>query len=251
MRVKIQQVLPQGFDKVEPHSWECELYKEDKNGQILVPIDSRNCREKLLKDMKIGDFVAVRLDEKSGKTGTIAGQIIEFVEKKIEINKGQIVWQAMRDDFRQIFIEKFNKLESKKSDAKSLIKRILQLNYLPINKKIFSNELVQEAILDYVLMRDLFVELSVVKFIKVPEQDEKQPLWFFKYNEKKAYDFETAFCRIYLPFVRVDNVCKNTPYIVFYSGKDEPYPIRIDNDFKILADELTSKIWGANDENTK
>lgn len=81
MRVKIQQVLPQGFDKVEPHSWECELYKEDKNGQILVPIDAKNCREKLLKDMKIGDFVAVRLDE-SGKTGTIAGQIVEFVDEK-------------------------------------------------------------------------------------------------------------------------------------------------------------------------
>ena len=33
MRVKIQQVLPQGFDKVEPHSWECELYKEDKKAK--------------------------------------------------------------------------------------------------------------------------------------------------------------------------------------------------------------------------
>lgn len=84
MRVKIQQVLPQGFDKVEPHSWECELYKEDKNGQILVPIDAKNCREKGIKDMKIGDFVAVRLDEKSGKTGTIAGQIVEFVDEKGE-----------------------------------------------------------------------------------------------------------------------------------------------------------------------
>lgn len=84
MRVKIQQVLPQGFDNIEPHSWECELYKEDKNGQILVPIDAKNCREKLLKDMKIGDFVAVRLDEKSGKTGTIAGQIVEFIDEKGE-----------------------------------------------------------------------------------------------------------------------------------------------------------------------
>ena len=84
MRVKIQQVLPQGFDKIEPHSWECELYKEDKNGQILVPIDAKNCREKGIKDMKIGDFVAVRLDEKSGKTGTIAGQIVEFVDEKGE-----------------------------------------------------------------------------------------------------------------------------------------------------------------------
>lgn len=251
MRVKIQQVLPQGFDNIEPHSWECELYKEDKNGQILVPIDAANCREKGIEDMKIGDFVAVRLDEKSGKTGTIAGQIVEFVKKKVEINKGQIAWQAMRDDFRQIFIEKFNKLESKKSDAKSSIKRILQLNYLPINKKIFSNELVQEAIMDFVLMRDLFVELSVVNFIKIPEQDKKPPLWFFKYNEKKVYDFETAFCRIYLPFVRVNGVCGNTPYIVFYSGKDEPYPIRIDHDFKILADELKGKLEGANDENTK
>lgn len=83
MRVKIQQVLPQGFDKVEPHSWECELYKEDKNGQILVPIDAKNCREKGIKDTKIGDFVAVRLDE-SGKTGTIAGQIVEFVDEKGE-----------------------------------------------------------------------------------------------------------------------------------------------------------------------
>lgn len=83
MRVKIQQVLPQGFDKIEPHSWECELYKEDKNGQILVPIDD-NCREKGIKDMKIGDFVAVRLDEKSDKTGTIAGQIVEFVDEKGE-----------------------------------------------------------------------------------------------------------------------------------------------------------------------
>lgn len=79
MRVKIQQVLPQGFDDIEPHSWECELYKET-NGQILVPINTENCREKLLKDTKIGDFVAVRLDEKSGKTGTIAGQIVEFVK---------------------------------------------------------------------------------------------------------------------------------------------------------------------------
>lgn len=84
MRVKIQQVLPQGFDKIEPHSWECELYKEDKNGQILVPIDASNCREKGIKDTKIGDFVAVRLDEKSGKTGTIAGQIVEFVDEKGE-----------------------------------------------------------------------------------------------------------------------------------------------------------------------
>ena len=82
MKVKIQQVLPQGFDKVEPHSWECELYKEGKNGQILVPIDS-NCHEKGIKDVKIGDFVAVRLDE-SGKTGTIAGQIVEFVDEKGE-----------------------------------------------------------------------------------------------------------------------------------------------------------------------
>lgn len=81
MRVKLQQALPQGFDNIEPHSWECELYKEDKNGQILVPIDAKNCREKLLKDMKIGDFVAVRLDE-SGKTGTIAGQIVEFIPEK-------------------------------------------------------------------------------------------------------------------------------------------------------------------------
>lgn len=79
MRVKLRQELPQGFGNYEPHSWECELYKENENGQILVPIDSKNCREKLLKDIKIGDFVAVRLDEKSGKTGTIAGQIIEFV----------------------------------------------------------------------------------------------------------------------------------------------------------------------------
>lgn len=78
MRVRIRLDLPQGFDDIEPHSWECELYKENENGQILVPIDA-NCREKLLKDIKIGDFVAVRLDEKSGRTGTIAGQIIEFV----------------------------------------------------------------------------------------------------------------------------------------------------------------------------
>lgn len=84
MRVKIQQVLPQGFNNIEPHSWECELYKENKNGQILVPIDAKNCREKGIKDMKIGDFVAVRLDEKSGKTGTIAGQIVEFVDEKGE-----------------------------------------------------------------------------------------------------------------------------------------------------------------------
>lgn len=84
MRVKIQQVLPQGFDNIEPHSWECELYKEDKNGQILVPINASNCREKLLKDMKIGDFVAVRLDEKSGKTGTIAGQIVDFVKYEVK-----------------------------------------------------------------------------------------------------------------------------------------------------------------------
>lgn len=82
MRVKLQQALPQGFDNIEPHSWECELYKEDENGRILVPIDHRSCREKLPKDMKIGDFVAVRLDEKSGKTGTIAGRIVEFIPKK-------------------------------------------------------------------------------------------------------------------------------------------------------------------------
>lgn len=80
MRVKICQELPQGFNNIEPHSWECELYKEDKNGQILVPICSQNCREKGIKDVNIGDFVAVRLDEKSGKTGTIAGRIIEFME---------------------------------------------------------------------------------------------------------------------------------------------------------------------------
>lgn len=242
MRVKIRQVLPQGFDSIDPHSWECELYKEDKNGQILVPIDNRNCREKGIKDMKIGDFVAVRLDEKSGKTGSIAGQVIEIIPQKIEVNKGQIVWQAMKDDFKQIFIEKFNKLESKKSDAKSSIKRILQLNYLPINKEIFSNELVQEAIMDFVLMRDLFVELSVVNFIKVPEQDKKSPLWFFKYDEKEVYAFETAFCRINLPFVRVSGVCENTPYIVFYGGKDEPYPLRIDHDFKILADAIKKEL---------
>lgn len=82
MRVKLQQALPQGSDNIEPHSWECELYKEDENGRILVPIDHRSCREKLPKDMKIGDFVAVRLDEKSGKTGTIAGQIVEFIPEK-------------------------------------------------------------------------------------------------------------------------------------------------------------------------
>ncbi len=251
MRVKIQQVLPQGFDKVEPHLWECELYKEDKNGQILVPIDASNCREKGIKDMKIGDFVAVRLDEKSGKTGTIAGQIVEFVPKKNEVNKGQIAWQAMRNDFRQVFVEKFNKLESKKSDAKDEIKRLLNLNYLPINNtEIVCNELVQEAILDFVLMRDLFVELSVANFIKVPEQDKKQPLWFFKYDEKKVYDFETAFWRICLPFVRVNGVCENTPCVVFYSGKDNLCPIRIDHDFKILADALKKELGGDN-ENTK
>lgn len=44
MKVKIQQVLPRGFYKVEPHSWECELYKEDENGQILVAVDYY-CRE--------------------------------------------------------------------------------------------------------------------------------------------------------------------------------------------------------------
>lgn len=33
-----------------------------------------------IKDAKIGDFVAVRLDEKSGKTGTVAGQIVEISE---------------------------------------------------------------------------------------------------------------------------------------------------------------------------
>lgn len=37
MKVKIQQVLPRGFYKVKPYSWECELYKEDENvaGQIV------------------------------------------------------------------------------------------------------------------------------------------------------------------------------------------------------------------------
>lgn len=79
MRVRIQLDLPKGFDEIKPHSWECELYKEDKNGQILVPINATNCREKGIGDVKIGDFVAVRLDEKSGKTGTIAGRIVEFV----------------------------------------------------------------------------------------------------------------------------------------------------------------------------
>lgn len=78
MKIKIQQVLPTSFNFIEPHTWECELYKEDKNGQILVAINSSNCREKNIKDIKIGDFVAVRLDEKSGKTGTIAGQIVEL-----------------------------------------------------------------------------------------------------------------------------------------------------------------------------
>lgn len=68
MKVKIQQVLPRGFYKVKPYSWECELYKEDENGQILVAVDYY-CREKDIKDAKIGDFVAVRLDEKSGKKG--------------------------------------------------------------------------------------------------------------------------------------------------------------------------------------
>lgn len=251
MKVKIQEVLPPGFSHYKPHSWECELYKEDKNGQILVAVDYY-CREKDIKDAKIGDFVAVRLDEKSGKTGTTVGQIVEFIPKKIEVNKGQIAWQAMQKDFKQVFVEKFNKLESKKSAAKDEIKRLLNLNYLPINnKENVQNELVQEAIFDFVLMRDLFVELSVVNFIKVPEQDKKQPLWFFKYDEKKVYDFETAFWRICLPFVRVNGVCENTPCVVFYSGKDNLCPIRIDHDFKILADELTGKIWGANDENTK
>lgn len=80
MRAKIQEVLPKGFNNIEPHSWECELYTADKLGRILVPINTENCREKLLRDMKIGDFVAVRLDEKTGKTGTIAGQIVEFVK---------------------------------------------------------------------------------------------------------------------------------------------------------------------------
>lgn len=126
MKVKIQQVLPQGFDNIKPHSWECELYKEDKNGQILVPIDAKNCREKLLKDMKIGDFVAVRLDEKSGKTGTIAGQIVELIPKKIEVNKGQIAWQAMQNDFKQVFVEKFNKLESEISRLKDELAKAKQ-----------------------------------------------------------------------------------------------------------------------------
>lgn len=79
MRVRIQLDLPKGFDEIKPHSWDCELYKEGKNGQILVPINATNCREKGIRDVKIGDFVAVRLDEKSGKTGTIAGRIVEFV----------------------------------------------------------------------------------------------------------------------------------------------------------------------------
>lgn len=79
MKVKIQEVLPPGFSNYKPHSWECELYKEDKNGQILVAVDYY-CREKDIKDAKIGDFVAVRLDEKSGKTGTVAGQIVEISE---------------------------------------------------------------------------------------------------------------------------------------------------------------------------
>lgn len=136
MRVKIQQVLPQDFDNIEPHSWECELYKEDKNGQILVPIDSRNCREKLLKDMKIGDFVAVRLDEKSGKTGTIAGQIVEFIPKKIEVNKGQIAWQAMQNDFKQVFIEKFNKLESEISRLKDELTKEKQ----EVDKKVWQGQ---------------------------------------------------------------------------------------------------------------
>ena len=51
MKVKIQQVLPRGFYKVEPHSWECELYKEDENRQILVAVDYY-CREKDIKDAK-------------------------------------------------------------------------------------------------------------------------------------------------------------------------------------------------------
>lgn len=88
MRVKIKQALPQDFNDIEPHSWECELYKEDENGRILVPIDHRSCREKLPKDMKIGDFVAVRLDEKGGKTGSIVGRIVKFIPQKIEYNKG-------------------------------------------------------------------------------------------------------------------------------------------------------------------
>lgn len=79
MRVRISLGLPQGFDAYKPHSWECELCKEGENGQILVPIDAKNCREKDIEDVKIGDFVAVRLDEKSRKTGTIAGRIVEFV----------------------------------------------------------------------------------------------------------------------------------------------------------------------------
>lgn len=79
VRVKIHLPLPQGFSDIEPHSWECELYTADKLGRVFVPIHTENCREKDVKDMKIGDFVAVRLDEKSGKTGSIAGQIVEFV----------------------------------------------------------------------------------------------------------------------------------------------------------------------------
>lgn len=45
-----------------------------------MAVNSSNCREKDIKDAKIGDFVAVRLDEKSGKTGTVAGQIVEISE---------------------------------------------------------------------------------------------------------------------------------------------------------------------------
>lgn len=76
MKVRICQELPRGFDNYEPHSWECELYAPDGVGQVLVPIRFEDCREK--DNAEIGDFVAVRLDE-SGKTGTIAGRIVEIL----------------------------------------------------------------------------------------------------------------------------------------------------------------------------
>lgn len=76
MKVRICQELPRGFDYIEPHSWVCELYAPDGVGQVLVPIHFENCREKDYAE--IGDFVAVRLDE-SGRTGTIAGRIVEIL----------------------------------------------------------------------------------------------------------------------------------------------------------------------------
>ena len=143
---------------------------------------------------------------------------------------------------RQKVAEESELLESKRLDAKNLIHRILNLNYLPIVKETYTVDVVQEAIIDFVLFQEFFIKNSVKSFIKVPRFTKKQHLWFYEHDIEKARDFEMVFLTIGLPFVKVDHVLRSRPIVAFYRGGVSQYPRRIDRDFRILANELKDKL---------